>query len=183
MLYIMIMSASMAIGRPISRAADHPRQRREDRMFKWTYTETVPTKASADQVWAVWQDAVTWPQWDSELQWVRLDGAFEVGTKGRMKPTAGPEVDFVLTEVQPNARFADKARLPLTDIVFDHVYLPGSDGQPATIRHSVSMVGVLAPLFGKVIGSRVKTHLRDAMLDLARRAEKGSHDHVARPAA
>ncbi len=132
-------------------------------MFTWTYSETVPTLASASQIWSRWQDAEQWPTWDCELDWVRLEGPFEAGTTGKMKPSAGPEVAFELSEVSPERSFSDIARLPLTKMVFLHEYLPLEKGGAAQIRHTVTMTGLLAPLFGKIIGSQIKAHLRSAM--------------------
>lgn len=139
-------------------------------MFTWTYSETVTTPASADQIWARWADAANWPDWDSEVEWVRLNGLFTKGTTGKMKPSGGPEVAFELTEVTPNVSFTDTARLPLTKMVFTHEYLPQEDGERAQIRHSVTLTGLLAPLFGKVIGTKIKAHLVEAMETLSSRA-------------
>lgn len=142
-------------------------------MFSWTYSEAVPTPASASQIWARWQDAENWPTWDSELDWVRLEGPFEVGTTGKMKPSTGPEVAFELSEVSPEKSFSDTARLPLTKMVFQHEYFPQEDGGAAHIRHTVSMTGLLAPLFGKLIGRQIKAHLRGAMEALSVQAVSG----------
>ena len=151
-------------------------------MFTWTYSETVPTTATREQIWDMWRDAETWPAWDSELDWVNLGGEFAKGTKGRMKPSRGPEIDFVLDEVIPNQSFSNKAQLPLTTMMFRHEYLSPSDtGQTAQARHSVTMTGMLAPLFGRVIGSTFRTHLRAAMLELVRRASSARPGGVGRP--
>ena len=149
-------------------------------MFTWTYSETVPTEASAGRIWALWQDAANWPSWDSELDYVQLEGGFEAGTKGRMKPSKGPVVDFELTEVTPERNFSNTARLPFTKMVFKHEYLPPTAEQSARIRHTVVMTGLLAPVFGKVIGSQIKNHLRDAMEMLAEQAVGGKQAALAR---
>ncbi|OVZ94941.1 hypothetical protein CBW54_00565 [Yersinia kristensenii] len=143
-------------------------------MFKWSYSESVPTEATPEQIWTMWQDVSSWPCWDSELTWVRLNGDFAEGTTGRMKPASGPEVDFTLIHVELNRAFSDVAKLPLTSLVFDHEYLGSSEkGSPAHICHSVTMTGWLAPVFGRLIGGKIKSHLRDAMTELSRRALTG----------
>lgn len=143
-------------------------------MFKWTYHVNVETEASPEQVWAMWQDVASWPSWDSELKWARLDGDFVAGTRGRMQPSGGPEVAFTLSRVELNRGFSDVARLPLARIVFDHDYIsPEKKGGCAEICHSVTITGWLAPLFGRVIGGSVKKHLRGAMEALSQRALTG----------
>jgi len=139
-------------------------------MFRWSYSESVETDATAEQIWAMWEDVVNWPAWDSELEWVRLNGDFQQGTEGQMKPAGAPVVDFTLIEVCHNSCFVDRAKLPLTTLDFSHNYEMGSTDRRAMIHHSVEMKGFLAPLFGFVLGRKIKAHLRDAMEELSRRA-------------
>ncbi|MGF6098106.1 SRPBCC family protein [Pseudomonas sp. 18175] len=140
-------------------------------MFEWVHVETVNTPATAAQVWSVWADAENWPKWDDQLEWVKWQGPFEEGAIGTMKPADGPVVSFVLTEVEEFSHFIDRANLPLTTVDFIHRYEPTSDGG-GRIVHSVEMRGFLAPLFGRVIGSKIKTHLRQAMEKLSLLAER-----------
>ncbi|QHM74008.1 hypothetical protein [Mixta intestinalis] len=138
-------------------------------MFVWKHSEEVSTEATASEIWIQWKDTTNWPRWDKELEWVRLNGEFEKGTTGRMKPISGPEVAFTLDKVVVNRFFSDSAKLPLTRVVFEHEYLPATEtGHHAKIRHTVTMTGVLAPLFGRVIGSKIRLHLRDAMTALTK---------------
>ncbi|MEQ1977496.1 MULTISPECIES: hypothetical protein [unclassified Xenorhabdus] len=139
-------------------------------MFTWNYSEEIVTEATPEQIWAMWQDVSSWPGWDKEIKWARLNGNFKKGSTGRMKPISGPEVNFTLNHVEPLHSFSDVAKLPLTTLVFDHEYINSTDTLPARIRHSVTMKGWLAPMFGHLIGSKIKNHLRDAMTELSRHA-------------
>lgn len=128
-------------------------------MFVWKHSEEVRTTASASEIWAHWKDAAHWPRWDKELAWVRLEGEFVKGTKGKMKPAAGPEVKLTLGNVIINKSSSDIAKLPITKLVFDHEYLaPANPGDSAKIKHSVTMTGLLAPLFGRLIGTKIRLH-------------------------
>jgi len=148
---------------------------KEITMFVWKHSEVVNTKASASEIWIWWKDAANWPLWDKELKWVRLDGEFVEGATGKMKPTAGPEVHFTLDKVVVNQSFSNTAKLPFTQLVFNHEYLtPGKPGDTAKIRHTVTMTGLLTPLFGRVIGSKIRLNLREAMLELSKRATTSS---------
>ena len=142
-------------------------------MLKWTYSETVDTKAGPAQIWATWQDVEAWPRWDDDLDRARLEGPFENGTKGRLKPASGPAMAFELADVVARQRFSTRTRMPLTDVVFEHEYLAGEAGGPARFRHSVVMTGLLAPLFGQVMGRSIKAHLRGTMLRLSDHALSG----------
>ncbi len=141
-------------------------------MFKWIYSEEINTEASAEQIWAIWEDVSSWPCWDSELEWVELSGPFKEGATGRMKPKKGPTVTFTLDKVIKNVFFSDYAKLPLTHMSFDHEYICSKKSHSSNnkIRHTVTMSGLLSPFFGMVIGSKIKLHLRDAMIEMSRRA-------------
>mgnify|MGYP001023466080 CR=1 FL=1 len=140
-------------------------------MFQWSYQEVVAFSGEAEALWRWWSTPERWPQWDAELDWVRLDGPFAVSAKGRMKPKAGPEVGFEITRADAPFRFTSRARLPLTVMEFDHVHEPASERAPAFIRHTVVMRGMLAPLFGRLIGRSIQAHLKSAIEKLARCAE------------
>lgn len=142
-------------------------------MFTWNFSETIETNASGPQVWKLWADAESWPAWDSELEWVSFDTPFAPGGAGEMKPVGGPKVRFTLTHVEENRRFCDVTSLPLTKIEFDHRYEANEEGG-GRITHSVAMRGVLAPLFGRVIGRGIKRHLRSAMERLSEQAAVGT---------
>lgn len=141
-------------------------------MFKWHHSEVVSTNATAENVWRKWEDGNTWPEWDTELEWVELSSGIAEGSSGKMKPKGGPNVKFVITKSKRNSSFQDVAKLPLTILTFDHEYIPqGASDATAYIRHSVTMNGITAPLFGHVIGSKIKLHLRESMERLSRLAE------------
>jgi hypothetical protein len=141
-------------------------------MFTWSYSETVEVSVEPAHIWALWSKPESWPEWDKEIDWVAMKGPFIVGSKGRMKPKKGPEVGFELIQVVSNRSFVDRAQLPLTRLDFGHEYiLPRKAGESAHITHTVEFRGLLAPLFGFLIGRNIKSHLRDAMLELAKLAQ------------
>lgn len=137
-------------------------------MFKWEFTETIETDATPEQIWSLWENVNTWPLWDKEISWVKLHGPFLAGTHGQMKPIDGPKVNFTLIEVEKNKKFIDQAKLPLTVMNFSHFYhVPTSEGGKSTIQHHVEIKGLLAPLFGFIIGRKIKKHLKQAMICLS----------------
>ncbi|EJF81416.1 Uncharacterised protein [Candidatus Bartonella washoeensis] len=117
-------------------------------MFKWTYSEEINTEASAEQIWALWEDVATWPCWDKELELVELSGVFKAGAVGKMKLKKGPKVTFTLDKVIKNLCFSDYAKLPLTRMIFDHEYIGSTKSSSSNnrIRHTVNMSGLFAPL-------------------------------------
>jgi Polyketide cyclase / dehydrase and lipid transport len=55
-------------------------------MLSWRCAETIEIAADADQIWRIWSDVANWPRWDGELEWAKLNGPFEAGVVGAMKP-------------------------------------------------------------------------------------------------
>jgi len=149
-------------------------------MFTWKYDETIDIDADADSVWAIWSNPAQWPSWDAEIKSATLDGDFIQGSLGKMKPASGPEIKFEITDAQPGKQFTNRAKLPLTTLDFSHVYLPASDQTPAKITHGVEFRGIMAPLFGALIGRNIKKHLRTAMLELAHQAKANHLDSTSK---
>jgi len=88
-----------------------------------------------------------------------------------MKPISGPQIEFEIIRATPEKMFIDRAKLPLTTLDFIHIYTPSDEnGTPAKITHGIEFRGILAPLFGFLIGRNIKKHLRGAMLELAKKA-------------
>jgi len=140
-------------------------------MFVWQYSETVETHATAEAIWALWSDPATWHTWDDEVKSASICGEFAQDAKGVMQPASGPKVAFELTQVDMNRAFTNHARLPLATLDFFHRYTPSStEGALAQVAHGVEIRGLLAPLFGLLIGRGVKKHLRTTMLKLVENA-------------
>ncbi|MBB5073440.1 hypothetical protein HNQ69_000561 [Bartonella callosciuri] len=87
-----------------------------------------------------------------------------------MKPKKGPKVTFTLDKVIKNIWFSDYAKLPFTRMSFNHEYIASteSDSSKNKIRHTVTLSGLLVPLFGMIIGTKIKRHRRDAIVEMSR---------------
>ena len=68
---------------------------------------TVQTTASPAAIWKLWADVSNWNSWDHGLEYSKIDGPFQKGTRGTLKPKGGPIVQTVLTEVTPLKSFTD----------------------------------------------------------------------------
>jgi hypothetical protein len=133
--------------------------------MEWTTKASHRSTATPAQVWARWTDVDSWNEWDHEVVSSSLEGPFEPGTTGSMKPKGGPPVRFTLTAVKPNAEFSDSARLPLTTLEFHHTVVPNGAG--SNIEHRVTMRGPLTFFFKRVVGAKIEKGLPDAVASLA----------------
>ncbi len=135
----------------------------------WQFEHTEPTSATAEQLWAHYADPTSWPSWDHETAWVRVDGPMAVGTTGMLKPVNGPRVKFSFVEVHPLVGFTDVSRLPLARLTFAHRIEPV--GGLNRITHTATVTGPLSALFGRVIGRKIAAGLPTAMRALVQLAE------------
>lgn len=58
--------------------------------MKTIATAKIITDVPAQRFFERWADMSTWPQWNTDTEWVRLDGPFRTGATGRLKPKGGP---------------------------------------------------------------------------------------------
>jgi hypothetical protein len=131
---------------------------------------TVETKASASAVWSIWQDVQNWNTWDPGIEYATLNGPFEAGIKGTLKPKGGPLVQTCLTHVEPMKMFIDESKLPLARIIVIHT-ITESKGK-RLVTHQIEMKGIFACLFAYLIGRNMKKNLPHEMMAMIKKAEQ-----------
>ncbi len=112
------------------------------------------TPISPAAIWRYYQDVSLWPKWDHGLEEVRLNGPFQTGSSGTLKPVGGPLVHYKISSVIPNQYFQDISKLPLCRIIFTHT-LTQYEGK-TQLTHRIDMVGFLSPFFAFFIGRGIK---------------------------
>jgi hypothetical protein len=134
---------------------------------------TVETTALPSAIWQVWQDVSNWNTWDPGIECSTINGPFQEGTTGTLKPKGGPLVHTKLTRVEPMKSFVDEAKLPLTRIIVTHS-LTESAGK-TFVTHHIEMKGFLSFVFAFLIGRDMKKHLPQEMMAMVKKAESLSH--------
>lgn len=130
---------------------------------------TVETTASPEAIWEIWQDVTHWNTWDHGIEYSTIDGPFEVGTTGTLKPKGGPLVHTKLTAVEPRRSFVDEAKLPLARLVVSH-FLNESNGK-TRVTHQIEIFGPLVFFFALVMGRNMKKNLPQEMEAMIKKAE------------
>ncbi len=130
---------------------------------------TVKTTASPSAIWQVWQDVPNWNTWDHGIEFSTINGPFETGTTGTLKPKGGPLVRTILTHVEPMKMFVDESTLPLTRIIVSH-HITESEGKTLVTTH-IKMKGLLSFLFAFLIGRNMKKNLPQEMMAMVKKAE------------
>jgi hypothetical protein len=115
-----------------------------------------------------WADMATWPEWNLDTEWVRLDGPFVEGATGVLKPKGGPKVPFVVARLTVD-EFVDVSRLFGARLTFHHRVATADDKTTVTV--DVTLCGVLAPLWRLILGKGIAASAQPDLDRLARTAE------------
>jgi hypothetical protein len=126
--------------------------------------------ASPSAIFDRWADVATWPQWNADTEWVRLDGTFTQGGTGVLKPKGGPKVKFVIEKLT-DTEFVDVSRLVGARLTFSHRVTPTSTG--CAVDVAVTMSGPLAWLWNRILGKGLAGSVQPDLEALARAAESG----------
>ncbi|MBR0572646.1 MULTISPECIES: SRPBCC family protein [Pasteurellaceae] len=140
----------------------------------WSKEVTIKTNATREQVWTLWSDVENWHKWDNDIEFAKLNGKFEEGVCGILKPCQAPKSKFELITVDKFNEFTTRAFLPLTKIDFIHKITEKEGG--IYITHAVQITGLLTFLFSKIIGEKIIKGLPNTMNNLSEMAEKVSNE-------
>jgi hypothetical protein len=131
-----------------------------------TWTHSAESAARPDSVWRRYVDVEHWRDWSRNgVEWSRLDGPFEVGTKGKSKAPGMPAGTFRLITVEPDARFVSEVKLPGGRLRFEHIVEPNEQG--SRITHRVEVGGPLAAVYARIIAKTTEKALVEGVDRLA----------------
>jgi hypothetical protein len=117
-----------------------------------------------------WADMATWPAWNADTEWVRLDGPFVQGATGRLKPKGGPKVRFVVERLVPFSVFDDVSLLLGARLAFSHRVDALPDGG-SRVAVTVTMTGPLGRLWHLILGKGIASTVQRDLEALARVAQ------------
>lgn len=126
-------------------------------------------RARPDVMMRLYRDVSSWPIWDEELDCVSLDGPFQNGTFGKLKPKGGPIFKFMLIDVDERG-FSNIAKLPGARLIFNHTVEEKNNG--VIVRHEAHISGPLSLLFLLILKRQITGGLKTAMINLKHLAEK-----------
>lgn len=121
-------------------------------------------------VYALYADVPNWPTWDPDCKSATINGPFASGAMGVIVPNGGPKSPMRFENVVHNKGFNVICKLPLCEMRFEHEL--EDSGNDTKAIHRVVFEGVLAPLFGLLIGSGMKKSQPKALASLKSVAEK-----------
>ncbi|MFZ1063327.1 MAG: SRPBCC family protein [Acidimicrobiales bacterium] len=121
-----------------------------------------------------WRDVATWPEWNHDTEWVRLDGPFVEHATGVLKPKGGPKVRFVIERLVDGEEFVDVSMMPGAKLRFEHRVRAMETG--CALEVTISISGPLARIWRRVLGSGFVKNAQpdlDRLVAVAERAHAG----------
>lgn len=136
----------------------------------WDYEHSVETSAAPEAVWRRWADVATWPDWNADIEEVRLDGPFAVGGVITMTPKGQDPVVLRIVEAVSNASFAsftDEADFGGTLIRTRH-RVERIGGGRTRIVYRTEITGPAADTLGPEIGPAITADFPETIAALVR---------------
>jgi hypothetical protein len=104
-------------------------------------------RATREQVWSVWSDMASYPEWDPREETLHFDGPLEPGSVGFSKQKGGRSgSDFTVVLVEPGRRWTNETPLPAGKLVIDHTIDDQDDGS-LLLSKTYTAFGPVALLF------------------------------------
>ncbi|MGQ4389989.1 SRPBCC family protein [Streptomyces sp. SAS_270] len=132
----------------------------------------ITSAAAPAAFFARWADMATWPEWNADTEWVRLDGPFATGSTGVLKPKGAPRTKFVIAALS-DSEFTDVSLLLGARLTFHHLVGAAPAGG-SDVQVSVTLAGPLARVWNLILGKGIKETLQRDLESLRAVAEAAS---------
>ena len=136
-------------------------------MWSRSYSVTV-NDIKPEQIWAIWSDVNNRHLWDTDTEWAKIDGPFQVGSKITFRPMGGPIVHMRISECIVNRVFTDCCQFFGATMYGVHEMEETPEGLRLTTTMKVT--GPLSFLWRKLVVEKVVAELpeqTDALIKLA----------------
>jgi uncharacterized protein YndB with AHSA1/START domain len=128
------------------------------------------TKASPAEVWRVWSDVNTWPEWNPDMKESRLDGPLQLGTTGVINTRSGGKHDVVVTQFEDGKSFElESTAMPRTKMAIRATVTPIDGGTRLT--QAFEARGLLAPIVAPMMGGMILKTFSKVLAGLAGKVE------------
>lgn len=141
-------------------------------MWERTYSK-IFTGIKKEDIWTIWIDVNNWSKWHGDLEYCKLDGAFEVGNYFMLKPNGTKPVKIVLTEINEGTSFTDCTTFPGAKMYDTHTIEETPEG--LKLSNALVVKGPLKWLWVKLVAQNIADTVPDEMEALVKLA-RGLND-------
>ena len=133
------------------------------------FSFTIHLNATNSNIWQTLIDVKNWHQWDTELIEANIEGVFEKGAKGTMKPKTGPKLKFYISELIPNQSYTINTIMPVGELVIKRSL--EEINKEINFTDDIEFTGFLKYIFGFMLGRQFRKVLPNVMNNFKRIAE------------
>ena len=139
----------------------------------WSYSLTLTTSASEQDIWKLWEDVENWKDYDRVVQYSYLenDANFELGATGYVKTRGAPKTKFELIQVDAGKSFIESLKLPLWNTLELKRRVVRLNSKEVAFTHEVVFKGPLKRLMYGLLAKRFKKDLKKVMVNMKELAE------------
>jgi len=122
-----------------------------------------------ETIWKIWTDVNNWPSWHGDLDYCKINGAFEVGNYFKLKPKGMFPVKIVITNIEEGHKFTDCTRFLGAQMYDTHALEETVNG--LLLTNTLVVTGPLKWLWIKLVAAHIADTVPDemnALVDLAR---------------
>jgi hypothetical protein len=138
----------------------------------YVLSEQVIITGDIAAVWEVATDVPRWPEWDPHELQSRIDGPFEAGTTGWVKPKGAPAGGFTITRVDPQRAWGSEAGIPFGKLLGETRFEQLENGR-IRVSKRMEVHGPFAPIFRLIWERGVRRDMQLTFAALERRAGHG----------
>jgi hypothetical protein len=133
---------------------------------------SVDTTAAPAEVWRVWSDVNSWPEWNPDMNESRLDGPIQLGMTGMINTKSGGKHDVVVTYFEDGRTFElESTALPATKMAIRATITPSDGG--SRITQGFEPRGLLAPIVGPMMSGPILKTFNSVLNGLKQKVEAG----------
>ena len=125
----------------------------------FNFTQTA--KSTTSDLWEVYRDVENWKNWDTEIEWSKLEGDFQEGSFGQLKAKGAPILKLEITKIVENKRYEYQTNVPFGKLVVDHII--EQKGDLVEFTHSVYFTGPLSCILDFALGRGFRKVLPDVL--------------------
>ncbi len=120
----------------------------------WTRSfQKVYPDLKKEDIWPLWTDINQWPAWHGDLDYCKLEGAFEVGKHFMLKPKGISAVKIVLTAIEEGRSFTDCTSFFGAKMYDTHAMIETPEG--LLLSNTLVVSGPLQWLWVKLVAQNV----------------------------
>jgi hypothetical protein len=117
----------------------------------WTHRYQQETELTPEVLWPVLANISGWAEIDENIEMISIETAPAAGSKFFLKPKGGPRLAFTIGDFLPPATYSDICSMPGATMKTTHQL---RRGEVTTIDIQITIQGILAPLWGQLVGRK-----------------------------